>query len=79
MQIEYSFELLSALRNYLVSQFARNKEVLLIVDEAQTPNAEVVEGLRLLSRLAGAKEKLFHIILVGQPERRVMLESPQMA
>ena len=76
---ENKIELLSALRNYLVTQFSRNKKVVLIVDEAQNLSQEVLEELRLLSGLEGAKEKLFHIILVGQPELRTILDSPQMA
>lgn len=78
-QTENKIELLSVLRNYLVMQFAQNKKVVLIVDEAQNLNADVLEELRLLSGLEGAKDKLFHIILVGQPELRTKLETPQLA
>ena len=44
-----------------------------MVDEAQNLSPDVLEQLRLLTNLETAKQKLLQIILIAQPELRVML------
>jgi general secretion pathway protein A len=50
----------------------------LILDEAQNLKPALLERIRMLSNLETEKEKLFQIILVGQPELRSKLQSPQL-
>lgn len=71
-------ELLSILRDFLVEQFADQRKVLLIVDEAQNLSRKVLEEVRLLSGIEAQKEKLLRIILVGQPELATKLDSPRL-
>lgn len=49
-----------------------------IVDEAHRLSPELLEGLRLLSNLETEKEKLLHLLLVGQPELDRTLSMPCM-
>ncbi len=46
----------------------------LIVDEAQNLSAEVLEQVRLLTNLETRTQKLLQIILIGQPELRLLLD-----
>lgn len=71
-------ELLSMLRDFLVEQYANNRKVLLIVDEAQNLSRKVLEEVRLLSGIEAQKEKLLRIILAGQPELADKLDSPRL-
>ena len=50
----------------------------LIIDEAQSLSAEVLEQLRLLTNLETNERKLLQIILIGQPELRDMLARPEL-
>ncbi|MBU1038230.1 MAG: AAA family ATPase, partial [Candidatus Omnitrophica bacterium] len=50
--------------------------VILIIDEAQNLKPSILEEIRMLSNLETDKDKLFQIILVGQPELKVKLASP---
>jgi general secretion pathway protein A len=60
--------LLHALHNYLMEEYQKDKNVVLIVDEAQGLSPELLEEIRLLSNLETAKSKLLQIVLIGQPE-----------
>jgi general secretion pathway protein A len=71
-------ELLSMLRDFLVEQYANNRKVLLIIDEAQNLSRKVLEEVRLLSGIEAQKEKLLRIILAGQPELSDKLDSPKL-
>jgi general secretion pathway protein A len=51
----------------------------LIIDESQNLKKNLLEEIRLLSNLETEKEKLFQIVLVGQPELRQKLASPELA
>ena len=64
------------LNNFLLSEMSRGNNVVLIIDEAQNIKSSVLEGIRTLSNLETDKEKLFQIILVGQPELADKLNSP---
>ena len=61
----------------LVQRFRAERNVALIIDEAQNMPVETLEQLRMLSNLETAKEKLLQIVLVGQPEldRKLALDS----
>jgi DNA transposition AAA+ family ATPase len=48
------------------------------VDEAQHLEPEVLEEIRLLTNLETTQQKLFQIVLVGQPELEQKLDSPNL-
>jgi general secretion pathway protein A len=50
----------------------------LIIDEAQNLSADVLEQLRLLTNLETSERKLLQIILIGQPELRLILARPEL-
>lgn len=66
--------LIDALNRYLLAAHARGRRTVLIIDEAQNLSIEVLEQVRLLTNLETAKQKLLQIILIGQPELKVLLE-----
>ena len=61
-------KLLSSLNDYLVEQLQKDRNVVLIIDEAQNLKPLVLEEVRMLSNLETETEKLIQIILIGQPE-----------
>ncbi|MFH1594163.1 MAG: AAA family ATPase [Candidatus Omnitrophota bacterium] len=67
--------LMRQLNNFLLEELRKNCNVVLILDEAQNLSIQNLEEIRLLSNLETDKEKLFQIILVGQPELRRKLNS----
>lgn len=68
-------ELFTQLNLFLIQQLRLGNNVVLILDEAQNLKLRTLEQLRMLSNLETDKEKLFQIILVGQPELREKLDS----
>jgi type II secretory pathway predicted ATPase ExeA len=71
-------EVLSTLNTFLIEQYANNRKVLLIIDEAQNLSDRVLEEVRLLSGVETTKEKVLRIILAGQPELNEKLNSPEL-
>jgi len=82
LEIEYSStsktQLLKALNNYLLEQAAKDINVILMIDEAQNLTPSVLEEVRMLSNLETETEKLIQIILLGQPELKAKLSSPDL-
>jgi len=68
--------LLRELNDFLIEQYARRRQSVLIIDEAQNLSAEILEEVRMLSNLETDRDKLLQIILVGQPELRDILSAP---
>lgn len=64
--------------NFVISQYAKGKRVVLVIDEAQNLSAETLEELRMLSNINADKNQVLQLILVGQPELRSMLQLPQL-
>jgi general secretion pathway protein A len=60
-------------KNFLHQAYASDKEVLLIIDEAQRLNHDLLEQIRLLSNIEMNDRKLFSIFFVGQSEFNKML------
>jgi type II secretory pathway predicted ATPase ExeA len=60
-------------KNFLHQAYSSDKEVLLIIDEAQRLNHDLLEQIRLLSNIEMNDRKLFSIFLVGQSEFNKML------
>lgn len=59
---------------YLIAAHGQGRNVVLMIDEAQNLSPEVLEQLRLLTNLETNERKLLQIVLLGQPELKVMLE-----
>ncbi len=70
--------LLRDLAQYLVDQRLAGRLVLLVIDEAQNLSLGALEELRMLSNLETEKSKLLQILLVGQPNLREKLASPEL-
>jgi general secretion pathway protein A len=67
-------ECLQRLNRYLLEQLAEEKDVVLILDEAQDLDFDLLEQIRLLSNLETDQRKLLQIVLLGQPELRERLD-----
>lgn len=72
-------ELLNMLNQFLVDRYLEGKQILLVIDDAQNLNKRALEEIVLLSGVETQKEKILHVILVGQPEFNETLESNEMA
>jgi len=71
-------QMLLALNRFLISQYEKNRNTVLIIDEAQNLSPDVLEELRMLSNLETRDKKLIQIMLVGQPELENMLNLNEM-
>lgn len=71
-------DLLMAIEAFLITQTSQGRRCLLIVDEAQNLKAKAVEELRMLSNFQYGKQALLQTFLIGQPEFRDILQSPDM-
>jgi general secretion pathway protein A len=71
-------EMIDALHQFLLNQFAQRKRVVLIIDEAQNLPLETIEEIRMLSNLDTEKDHLVQMILVGQPELKAKLQQRQL-
>jgi general secretion pathway protein A len=70
--------LLDRVAQFLLASNQQGKRVLLIVDEAQNLPSTSVEELRMLSNFVQANRPLLQTFLLGQPEFRRTLQSPDM-
>jgi general secretion pathway protein A len=70
--------LLDRLAQFLLTCNQQGKRALLIVDEAQNLPSMSVEELRMLSNFVQANRPLLQTFLLGQPEFRRTLQSPDM-
>ncbi len=71
-------EYLSALNDFLLEELAQDRNVVLMIDEAQNLSVPVLEDLRLISNLETSKKKLIQIVLAGQSELKEMLLLPEL-
>ncbi|NOX58392.1 MAG: AAA family ATPase [Planctomycetes bacterium] len=71
-------ELTRTLQDFLLSSFAMNKPVVLMLDEAQALTREAFEQIRMIGNLEADDAKLLQIVIVGQPELREMFEANDM-
>jgi general secretion pathway protein A len=69
---------LVSLNEFLLESYRKWENCALIIDEAQNLSAEVLESIRLLSNFETSKDKLLQILLVGQPELAVRLNSSEL-
>ena len=70
--------LLLELNNYLIARHRQGTTTVLIVDEAQDLTAELLEEIRLLTNLETSQQKLIQIVLVGQSELDLKIDSPEL-
>lgn len=66
-------ELMSAIYRKLLHLARQNKQVVLVVDEAQAMPRDTIECLRLLTNLETEKRKLLQVVMLGQPELDTVL------
>lgn len=68
--------MLRELNDFLIDQYAKGNQPILIIDEAQNLSVDLLEEVRMLSNLETDQAKLLQIVLAGQPELRNTLASP---
>jgi general secretion pathway protein A len=68
-------ELLLELSQFVIKRGSKKLTTVLIVDEAHHLSAEILEEVRLLTNLESTEDKLLQIVLVGQPELDLKLDS----
>jgi len=73
-----SIQAFRRLQDYLVQEYAQDRRVVLVIDEAQNMNVQSLEELRMLSNINADKNQLLQVVLVGQPELLDTLEQPQL-
>ena len=71
-------ELFSQLQTFFISEYAKGRRVVLIIDEAQNLSLDMLEELRLLSNINAGKDQLLQLILVGQPQLKGLLNRPEL-
>ncbi len=69
------FTLLNTLKTELVRLHSEGRQVVMLIDEAQSMTLDVLEEIRLLSNLETSDDKLIQIVLFGQPELDVALQN----
>ena len=73
-----SFNRLRAIQRELIRLYEAERQVILVIDEAQRLPEDTLENLRLLTNLETADTKLLQIVLVGQPELEAILGQPHL-
>jgi general secretion pathway protein A len=71
-------QLTDALNYYLLNNHAQGRKTVLLIDEAQLLQVPVLEQIRLLTNLETNTDKLLQIMLIGQPELKDLLATPQL-
>lgn len=65
----------NVINQFLLQQVEKQKDTVLIIDEAQDLTDDLLEQVRLLSNLETDNRKLLQIVLMGQPELRDRLNN----
>lgn len=71
-------KVLMELYTFLIDQYKKGYNCVLIIDEAQNLSPEVLEEIRMLSNLETVNDKLLQIVLSGQPELDRHLSAPEL-
>ena len=69
---------LRLLQENLVTRYAQNRQVVVLIDEAHAMPPESLEEIRLLSNLESGHHKLLQMVLFGQPELNATLADSTM-
>jgi general secretion pathway protein A len=72
-------ERLIMFERFLLSMHAKNKTVVLIVDEAHKLSGEILEEIRLLTNFETSEGKLIQIVLAGQSDLEDLLRQDEMS
>lgn len=70
--------LVRLLHDHLLAEFANNRPVVLVLDEAQNLSVDAFEQLRMIGNLESDDAKLLQIVILGQPELQRLVRSPQL-
>ena len=70
--------LLRQFQDFLISEYEQGRHTVLMIDEAQNLDLAALEELRMLSNINADGAQLLQVILVGQPQLRVMLQRPEL-
>jgi general secretion pathway protein A len=65
-------------QDFVISEYADGRHVVLIIDEAQNLGPDSLEELRMLTNINSNKDELLQIILLGQPELYDVIRQPGM-
>jgi type II secretory pathway predicted ATPase ExeA len=71
-------DLFGRFQQYLISEYAAGRRIILIFDEAQNLSRESLEELRMFTNINAGKDELLQLVLVGQPELRDMVRRPDL-
>ena len=71
-------ELFDQFQRYLIDEYAAGNRVAIIIDEAQNLSRDSLEELRMFTNINSNKDELLQLILVGQPELRDLIRSPDL-
>jgi general secretion pathway protein A len=71
-------ELIHLLNGFLLQRYQKGLTTILVVDEAHHLTPEILEEIRLLSNLETSQQKLLQIVLAGQPELDLKLDSHEL-
>ncbi|MGC3940426.1 ExeA family protein [Roseobacter sp. EG26] len=63
-------------QDFVISEYAEARFVVLIIDEAQNLTHEALEELRMLTNINSNKDEILQLILLGQPELRHKITDP---
>ncbi|HIO30411.1 ExeA family protein [Marinobacter salarius] len=71
-------QILKALNERLIALAMEQRQVVLVIDEAQAMPEETIEALRLLTNLETESTRLLQVVLFGQPELDQILQRDSM-
>lgn len=71
-------ELFQSFQDFILTEYAEGRLVVLIFDEAQNLGTDTLEELRMLTNINSGTDELLQLILVGQPELREMITRPEL-
>lgn len=66
------------IHEYLIKAHAQGRNTVLVIDEAQNLSVDALEHVRALTNLETNDQKLLQIILIGQPELKILLAKPEL-
>jgi general secretion pathway protein A len=70
--------LFRAIQAFVISEYARGRRCLLVIDEAQNLSKDTLEQVRLLTNINAEDDLLLHVMLVGQPQLYKTLDDPDL-
>lgn len=71
-------DLFARFESFVISEYAQGKRVILVFDEAQNLTRDTLEDLRIFTNINSGKDELIQLVLVGQPELRDIVLSPDL-